>query len=108
MILPFPGGGVISGLKVGSIYLALSASTNHRYCPTLKGRDDSVLDKNIEAVMEIVIDGLTTEDVALAMKVGIEAICDLGKSQGIEKITGGNYGGKLGEHHFHLREIVGE
>ncbi|OUV62609.1 MAG: formylmethanofuran--tetrahydromethanopterin N-formyltransferase [Gammaproteobacteria bacterium TMED119] len=108
VILPFPGGGVRSGSKVGSKYPALSASTNHRYCPTLKGRDDSVLDKNIEAVMEIVIDGLTTEDVALAMKVGIEAICDLGKSQGIEKITGGNYGGKLGEHHFHLREIVGE
>jgi formylmethanofuran--tetrahydromethanopterin N-formyltransferase len=67
-----------------------------------------VLDKNIEAVMEIVIDGLSKEDVAMAMKVGMEAICDLGKSQGIEKITGGNYGGKLGEHHFHLREIISE
>lgn len=108
IILPFPGGGVRSGSKVGSKYPALSASTNHRYCPTLKGRTDSVLDKNIEAVMEIVIDGLTKEDVALAMKVGMEAICDLGKSQGIEKITGGNYGGKLGEHHFHLREIISE
>lgn len=108
VILPFPGGGVRSGSKVGSKYPALSASTNHLYCPTLKGCQDSVLDKNIEAVMEIVIDGLTREDVALAMKVGIDAICDLGKSQGIEKITGGNYGGKLGEHHFHLREIIGE
>jgi len=108
IILPFPGGGVRSGSKVGSKYPALSASTNHRYCPTLKGNPDSVLDKNIEAVMEIVIDGLTKEDVALAMKVGMEAICDLGKSQGIEKITGGNYGGKLGEHHFHLREIISD
>lgn len=108
IILPFPGGGVRSGSKVGSKYPALSASTNHRYCPTLKGNSDSVLDKNIEAVMEIVIDGLTKEDVALAMKVGMEAICDLGKSQGIEKITGGNYGGKLGEHHFHLREIISD
>jgi formylmethanofuran--tetrahydromethanopterin N-formyltransferase len=108
IILPFPGGGVRSGSKVGSKYKGLSASTNHRYCPTLKGHPQSLLDKNVEAVMEIVIDGLTYEDVRLAMKRGIDAICDLGKSQGIEKITGGNYGGKLGEHHFHLREIMHE
>lgn len=106
IILPFPGGGVRSGSKVGSKYPELNASTNHRYCPTLKGQADNVLDNDIEAAMEIVIDGLTKDDVALAMKRGIEAICDLGKSQGIEKITGGNYGGKLGEHHFHLREII--
>jgi len=108
IILPFPGGGVRSGSKVGSKYKGLSASTNHNYCPTLKGLPGNVLDKNIEAVMEIVIDGLTAEDIRLAMKRGIEAVCDLGKAQGIEKITGGNYGGKLGEHHFHLREIVDE
>ena len=108
IILPFPGGGVRSGSKVGSKYKNLSASTNHNYCPTLKGQPGNLLDKNIEAVMEIVIDGLTAKDVRLAMNRGIEAICDLGKSQGIEKITGGNYGGKLGQHHFHLREIANE
>ena len=108
IILPFPGGGVRSGSKVGSKYEALSASTNHPYCPTLKCHPDSALDKNTEAVMEIVIDGLNVEDVTLAMYRGIEAICDLGKSQGIEKITGGNYGGKLGQYHFHLREIMNE
>ncbi len=106
IILPFPGGGVRSGSKVGSKYKNLHASTNHPFCPTLKGEPDNVLDKNIEAAIEIVIDGLTKEDVTLAMHRGIEAICDLGKSQGIEKITGGNYGGKLGQHHFHLREIM--
>lgn len=108
IILPFPGGGVRSGSKVGSKYKGLSASTNHQYCPTLKGHPESLLGKNVEAVMEIVIDGLTKEDVRLAMQRGIEAICDLGKSQGIEKITGGNYGGKLGQHHFYLREIMHE
>ncbi len=108
IILPFPGGGVRSGSKVGSKYKFLNASTNHPFCPTLKGEPDSVLDKNIEAVMEIVVDGLTKEDVFNAMHRGIEAVCDLGKSQGIEKITGGNYGGKLGQHHFHLREIMHE
>lgn len=108
IVLPFPGGGVRSGSKVGSKYKFLNASTNHPFCPTLKGHPDNVLDKNIEAAMEIVIDGLTKEDVFLAMHRGIEAICDLGKSQGIEKITGGNYGGKLGPHHFHLRDIMHE
>ncbi len=108
IILPFPGGGVRSGSKVGSKYKFLSASTNHPFCPTLKGRADNQLDKNIEAVMEIVVDGLSKEDVTLAMHRGIEAICDLGKAEGIEKITGGNYGGKLGPHHFHLREIMND
>lgn len=108
IILPFPGGGVRSGSKVGSKYKFLSASTNHPFCPTLKGRPDNQLDKNIEAVMEIVVDGLSKEDVTLAMYRGIEAICDLGKAEGIEKITGGNYGGKLGPHHFHLREIMND
>ncbi|MCZ6566548.1 MAG: formylmethanofuran--tetrahydromethanopterin N-formyltransferase [Gammaproteobacteria bacterium] len=108
IILPFPGGGVRSGSKVGSKYKELSASTNHPFCPTLRGEPDNKLDRNIEAVMEIVIDGLTREDISLAMSRGIEAICDLGKSQGIETITGGNFGGKLGPHHFHLREIMDE
>lgn len=106
IIMPFPGGGVRSGSKVGSKYPALIASTNHEYCPTLKGLPGNKLASNIEAVMEIVIDGLTEEDVRIAMKHGIEAVCDLGKSQGIEKITAGNYEGKLGQYHFHLHEIL--
>ena len=38
VIMPFPGGIVRSGSKVGSKYKALPASTNDAYCPTLKGR----------------------------------------------------------------------
>src|SRR5262245_7801626 len=37
VILPFPGGVVRSGSKVGSKYKALRASTNDAYCPTLRG-----------------------------------------------------------------------
>ena len=29
-------------------------------------------------------------------------------SDGIVALTAGNYGGKLGPHHFHLRRIMGE
>ena len=35
VIMPFPGGVVRSGSKVGSKYPALSASTNHAFCPSL-------------------------------------------------------------------------
>ena len=37
VIMPFPGGVVRSGSKVGSKYKALIASTNDAYCPTLVG-----------------------------------------------------------------------
>ena len=36
VILPFPGGVVRSGSKVGSRYKSLIASTNDAYCPTLR------------------------------------------------------------------------
>ena len=106
VIMPFPGGVVRSGSKVGSKYKALNASTNDAFCPTLKGQTNSVLSPEVESVMEIVIDGLTKEDIDKAMKVGIQAICDLGAKQGIRRISAGNYGGKLGPFHFHLQEIM--
>jgi formylmethanofuran--tetrahydromethanopterin N-formyltransferase len=52
-----------------------------------------------------VIDGLSFDDIAKAMKVGIEAICAL-KYSGVKRISAGNYGGKLGPHHFKLHEIL--
>lgn len=106
VIMPFPGGVVRSGSKVGSKYPKMFASTNDAFCPTLKGVVKTELDMDIESVMEIVIDGLTFEDIALSMKVGIEAACELGASHGIKRISAGNYGGKLGQHHFKLREIL--
>ena len=108
VIMPFPGGVVRSGSKVGSKYPKMFASTNDAFCPTLKGLSKTELDDDIESVMEIVIDGLTFEDIALSMKVGIEAICALGESSGVKRISAGNYGGKLGPHHFKLREILDE
>src|SRR5262249_19429565 len=43
IILPFPGGIVRSGSKVGSRYKKLRASTNDAYCPTLRGLVESAL-----------------------------------------------------------------
>lgn len=106
VIMPFPGGVVRSGSKVGSKYKALNASTNDAFCPTLKGQTRSQLSQDIESVMEIVIDGLSADDIRTAMKVGIEAACALGSDHGIQRISAGNYGGKLGPFLFPLHEIL--
>lgn len=106
VIMPFPGGVVRSGSKVGSKYKTMFASTNDAFCPTLKGATNTELSPEIESVMEIVIDGLTFEDIALSMKAGIEAICDLGAGSGVKRISAGNYGGKLGPHLFKLHDIL--
>lgn len=106
VIMPFPGGVVRSGSKVGSKYKALPASTNQAFCPTLKGLPSSQLTEDISAVLEIVINGLDEECIRQAMHAGIAAACSLGAEKGIKRISAGNYGGKLGKFHFHLRDIL--
>ena len=101
--LPFPGGIVRSGSKVGSKYKALRASTNDRYCPTLRGATAVDLPEDANCVYEIVIDGLSSEAVAASMKAGLHAAA---QCPGLLQITAGNYGGKLGPYHFHLRELL--
>jgi formylmethanofuran--tetrahydromethanopterin N-formyltransferase len=105
-ITPFPGGVVRSGSKVGSKYSGMSASTNDAYCPTLSGVTKSVLDADVGAVLEIVIDGLTESAVADAMRVGLAAIVKLGPKDGALRVGAGNYGGKLGPFHFHLKDLL--
>lgn len=104
-ITPFPGGVARSGSKVGSRYKALKASTAEAYCPSLRGRPEvtSKLAEGANAAYEIVIDGVDEASVAGAMAAGIRAA--VGK--GVVAIGAGNYGGKLGKFHFHLRELVG-
>ncbi len=102
-ILPFPGGLVRSGSKVGSQYKALKASTNEAWCPALRAQVDSVLPETVEAVYEIVIDGLTLESVTEAMRVGLATATGC---EGVELIGAGNYGGQLGQHHIQLRDCL--
>ena len=105
-IVPFPGGIARSGSKVGSKYRTLRASTNDAFCPTLRGAVSSALDADVGSVLEIVIDGLTLEAVAAAMRAGIAAVLKLGPTRGALRISAGNYGGKLGPHHFHLKDLL--
>jgi len=106
VIAPFPGGVVRSGSKVGSKYKGVPATTNEVYCPTLRGAVHSALDPDTKSVLEIVVDGLTSTAVASAMRAGISAIVKLGPKRGATRISAGNYGGKLGPHHYHLRELL--
>ncbi len=106
VITPFAGGATRSGSKVGSKYASMIASTNEAFCPSLRGVVASQLSAQEHAVLEIVIDGLTSDDVAAAMRVGIHAACEEAGGQGLLRITAGNYGGKLGRHHFHLQQVL--
>jgi formylmethanofuran--tetrahydromethanopterin N-formyltransferase len=107
VIMPFPGGVVRSGSKVGSKYPALMASTNDAFCPSLHGLvAHSELTAQTRCVMEIVIDGLTEADVAAAMRAGLLAGIELGAAAGLLRMSAGNYGGKLGPFHFHLHKLM--
>jgi formylmethanofuran--tetrahydromethanopterin N-formyltransferase len=106
-ILPFPGGVVRSGSKVGSKYAGLIASTNDAFCPSLAAlAPRSELGEGARCVLEIVIDGLGEAEVAGAMRAGIKAIVERGAQAGVRRISAGNYGGKLGPFHFHLRALA--
>jgi formylmethanofuran--tetrahydromethanopterin N-formyltransferase len=105
VILPFPGGIVRAGSKVGAKkYKNMIASTNDAYCPTLRGRDGvtSELPQGANSVLEIVVDGLDRPAIEHALRAGIDAAC----RPGVVEISAGNYGGKLGKHHFHLHALL--
>ena len=107
VILPFPGGIVRAGSKVGAKrYKNMIASTNEAYCPTVRGRIGVVseLPDAVNSVLEIVVDGLDRTAIEDALRAGIEAAC----RPGVVQISAGNYGGKLGKHHFKLHELLGQ
>lgn len=102
IILPFPGGIARSGSKVGSKYKKLLASTNTAFAPTLRGILPSDIPPNAHCAYEIVIDGLSLEAVERATAVGLQIAL---RQPHLVAVTAGNYGGKLGPHHLHLKEI---
>ena len=103
VILPFPGGIVRSGSKVGARgYRGMIASTNDAFCPTLRPITESALPEGVNSVLEVVLDGLSADAIARAMRAGIAAAC----RPGVIAISAGNYGGKLGPYHFHLRTVM--
>ena len=105
VIMPFPGGICRAGSKAGSLKYKMKASTNHRYCPTLKTLvPDSVVPEGVNSVYEIVMNGLTLEAVKNGMKQGVIAAANV---PGVVKISSGNYGGKLGPFKAFLKDAIG-
>jgi len=105
VVLPFPGGIVRSGSKVGAKrYKHMIASTNDAYCPTLRGRKGvkSALPEGVNSVLEIVVDGLDRAAIEDTLRAGIDAAC----RPGVIEISAGNFGGKLGKHHFPLHALL--
>ena len=93
-----------AGSKPETRFPWIGPTTNHPYCPTLKeklGKASKVPD-GVNYIPEIVINGTSIEAVKEAMKVGIQSAGDV---NGVVKISAGNYGGKLGKHKIHLREL---
>lgn len=106
VITPFPGGIVSSGSKVGSKYKFMVASTNEAYCPTLKDRvEGSKVPEGVNALYEIVIDGVDEDAVKMAMAEGIKAAS---KVPGVKFISAGNFGGNLGPFKFDLKDVLAD
>jgi formylmethanofuran--tetrahydromethanopterin N-formyltransferase len=101
--LPFPGGIVRSGSKVGArTSKSMPASTNHQLAPTLRAQvADTLVPDGVSAVFEIVIDGVSEESVREAMRRGLHAAAGARATH----VTAANFGGKLGEFHFPLSEL---
>jgi formylmethanofuran--tetrahydromethanopterin N-formyltransferase len=102
VITPF---GICSaGSKPETKFPKIGPTTNHPYCPSLRGRlgDLSKVPKDVHYIPEIVINGITLNQVKMAMRVGIEATRSI---KGVKSISAGNYGGKLGKYKIPLREL---
>ncbi len=93
-----------AGSKVESRFPEIGPTTNHPYCPTLKGKiKDYKVPLDVTSIPEIVINGVDQKAVEEAMKAGMNAAA---KIKGVKKLSAGNYGGKLGKHHIYLKELI--
>ena len=93
-----------AGSKPETNYPEIGPTTNHLYCPSLKGKiSDSKVPEGVNSIPEIVINGVSLDAVKKAMKEAIIAVKDM---SGVIRISAGNYGGKLGKHRIYLRELL--
>ncbi|MEM9586493.1 MAG: formylmethanofuran--tetrahydromethanopterin N-formyltransferase [Planctomycetota bacterium] len=105
VITTFPGGVAASGSKAGSSYDFTIASTYAEFCPTLRDKlgDQCKLPEGVQSVMEIIINGSTLDDLKSATREAIHAAAG---TEGLIRISAGNYGGRLGKSFIHLHELL--
>ena len=95
-----------AGSKVETRFPEIGPTTNHPYCPTLRGKiPDSAVPERVESIPEIVINGMTLGHVESAMR---EAMRSAAGVDGVVRISAGNYSGKLGRYKIFLRDLIGE
>ena len=93
-----------AGSKVGGKYPEIGPPTNTYYCPTLKEKmDDSKVPPGVKSIPEIVIDAVTMDDMKKAMARCIEV---LKLFDGVQIISAGNFGGKLGKYKIYIRDLL--
>lgn len=100
-ITTFPGGVAASASKAGSNYKFLFASTYGQWCPMLKDElgEESLVPDGVQSIMEIIINGSDLEAVTKATDLAIAAART---TQGLIKISAGNYNGRLGKSFIYL------
>ena len=93
-----------AGSKTETKFPLIGPTTNHPYCPSLKEKlgKASEVPAGVKYIPEIVINGVSLQDVKDAMKAGIRAVLSI---DGAVKVSAGNYGGKLGEYKIYLKEL---
>ncbi len=85
-------------------YSHIGPTTNHLFCPSLKNKiKESKVPQHIGAIPETVINGINIESVKNAMREVLNAVKDV---DAIERISAGNYGGKLGRYKIMLRTLI--
>jgi formylmethanofuran--tetrahydromethanopterin N-formyltransferase len=93
-----------AGSKLETKFPHIGPTTNHPYCPTIRHKiPDSKIQKGVNAIPEIVINGNSLQSVKKAMKEAILSVKDI---RGVLKISAGNYGGNLGEYKIYLKELI--
>lgn len=94
-----------AGSKPETHFPQIGPTTNHLYCPSLKGKlgGESKVPEGVGYIAEVVYNGISIDAVNDATKAGIKAVLDV---EGVVRVSAGNYGGKLGEYKIPLREIL--
>ncbi|MEM4503952.1 MAG: formylmethanofuran--tetrahydromethanopterin formyltransferase, partial [Archaeoglobaceae archaeon] len=93
-----------AGSKPETKYPEIGPTTNHYFCPTLKGKiPDSKVPDGVKSIPEIVINGVSLEAVEKAMALCLKVASRI---DGVLKLSAGNYGGKLGQHKIYLKDVI--
>jgi len=94
-----------AGSKVETNFPEIGPTTNHPYCPTLRGKipvEEFRVPEGVYSIPEIVFNALNLNDIEKVILKVIEGIINM---EGLIKVSTGNYGGKLGKYKIYLREL---